>query len=220
MSSTGKTKSLHVWSQLSRRFPLTMFYESWGKTSKTTTQNSTYVFNQISSTTISYRHRFLRCDLSQMGQQLNRPLMYEYFCVRFCLGASLEEFLCVVMTIKDTYLPSFLCPFLEWYLMPFTFLQRFLQPGTGQAKGLSCDELTPEDGWCPFCLNKRLTFLGSRPTIFAGVTWIRETYLTPQRKMNSELYSSTVVQESLLSSVWLIMSSSSSSLPEKYVACY
>lgn len=37
----------------------------------------------------------------------------------------------------STNLPSFLCPFFEWYLMPFTFLYRFLQPGTGHAKGFS-----------------------------------------------------------------------------------
>lgn len=40
-----------------------------------------------------------------------------------------------------------------------------------------------------------------------------DSYFTPYRRMKSELYSSTVVHESLLSSEWLIVSSSSISLP-------
>lgn len=43
----------------------------------------------------------------------------------------------------ETYFPSFLWPFFEWYLIPFTFLYRFLQPGTGHAKGFSLDEFSP-----------------------------------------------------------------------------
>lgn len=44
---------------------------------------------------------------------------------------------------SPTYRPSFLWPFFEWYLMPFTFLYRFLQPGTGHANGFSFDALLP-----------------------------------------------------------------------------
>ena len=36
-----------------------------------------------------------------------------------------------------THLGSFRCPCLAWYFIPLTFLYLFLQPGTGQANGLS-----------------------------------------------------------------------------------
>lgn len=48
-----------------------------------------------------------------------------------------------------TYFPSFLWPFLEWYLMPLTFLYRFLHPGTGHANGFSFDAVLPA---VPECL--------------------------------------------------------------------
>lgn len=50
--------------------------------------------------------------------------------------------------VVSTHFPSFLCPFLEWYLIPFTFLYRFLHPGTGQANGFSLDELLPTGPEC------------------------------------------------------------------------